>query len=206
MRGCTLKLSCRSWLHLYRFPFNPHFARMHLETYTQQVVGILDVAFQSSFCEDAPWNSKDTAPTLLINIDFQSSFCEDAPWNSIIWKVIKWHVTFQSSFCEDAPWNRKDVWEGCVRFPLSILILRGCTLKLPCSRSTHWRYSPFNPHFARMHLETYNTTLSGTADSTLSILILRGCTLKPNQIVVNVSGVQVDFQSSFCEDAPWNQS
>ncbi len=256
--------------------FNPHFARMHLETYFLLSAQIIKhVIFQSSFCEDAPWNPQIDVWLKSCNMTFNPHFARmhletamnrkddarDRTFNphfarmhletTTRYIILNRFIIFQSSFCEDAPWNHFQSSVVIMLARLSILILRGCTLKLcqyvifvavdiifqssfcedapwnmkECGQALH-EINPFNPHFARMHLETlcfhwriggfifqssfcedapWNNTIVLYSDGTiyLSILILRGCTLKLG-IWMGVGILVITFQSSFCEDAPWN--
>ncbi len=104
LRGCILKPSPIASKVGVMPSFNPHFARMHLETTYTTVVYPLYLTFQSSFCEDASWNWNDNMDEATRQI-FQSSFCEDASWNFKPTGKHIWIIPFQSSFCEDASWN-----------------------------------------------------------------------------------------------------
>ncbi len=178
LRGCILK----RWRWRAELPelnaFNPHFARMHLETKASRDRAPLQKDFQSSFCEDASWNrnSDRILQTRSITFNphfarmhletsrwkkfsaalknFQSSFCEDASWNLSSSWYVTFNTIFQSSFCEDASWNSTISYHSRLCMGLSILILRGCILKPSCPLTSPSLNTPFNPHFARMHLET----------------------------------------------------
>ncbi len=139
-----------------------------------------------------------------IKTDFQSSFCEDAPWNWPFYLSHEASYPFNPHFARmhlETPSSNRTLYEFR---GLSILILRGCTLKLYVAANETVNITSFNPHFARMHLETPRQDSSDDGGVVLSILILRGCTLK---LIVDSRQLMAleHFQSSFCEDAPWNR-
>ncbi len=110
--------------------------------------------FQSSFCEDAPWNIWSFFPPLIISYTFNPHFARMHLETACTFEEPQSCLCFQSSFCEDAPWNSWNSSTDHDSNVLSILILRGCTLKHGGSiNSAIWTIA-FNPHFARMHLET----------------------------------------------------
>ncbi len=212
--------------------FNPHFARMHLETQPLWCRRCGWNIFQSSFCEDASWNKslKQLLEKVLLTfnphfarmhletmhletfncilkdngtLSFNPHFARMHLETYCFHLTFYWKLFFQSSFCEDASWNGVCKGTFLKAKRLSILILRGCILKHKQIRYTYpsefcfqssfcedasWNigyvlatqmsFTPFNPHFARMHLETRRLN-----------------TLHSRSLI---------FQSSFCEDASWN--
>ncbi len=135
--------------------------------------------FQSSFYEDALWNPAALSAIETMRDRFQSSFYEDALWNvpeELLQTILIW--AFQSSFYEDALWNIRLARGGRRLFFVSILILRGCALKLRLERKVNIGGYRFNPHFTRMRSEIALAGSSPGRHLSVSILILRGCALK----------------------------
>ncbi len=132
LRGRFLKRFTISVCRSRRRTFNPHFTRTLLETVRAGTPSKSVIVFQSSFYEDASWNS------ILIPLV--------AGWRALSILILrgrflklKKHICntvenyiFQSSFYEDASWNWGGWVECCGVEVLSILILRGRFLK-PCS-------------------------------------------------------------------------
>ncbi len=158
LRGCTLKLIGMRMNLRAACAFNPHFARMHLETLWNWDIEEDWMILSILILRGCTLKHLNKLTESQIKITFQSSFCEDAPWNSSIWESqnhlwIPFNPHFARMHLETLTYAEPSTDED----GLSILILRGCTLKLETSNASGGADTAFNPHFARMHLETPKT-------------------------------------------------